>query len=178
MVEEKESQNEKVFKVVLTLAALFAISSAAYGISVATAGPPAAKNFVSPLNSGEEVPPVVSNATGLAKYQLSKDGKSISYKLIVANISDVIAAHIHCGAAGVAGPAGVGLHSGLVADPDGILAQGTITGANPGNRCGWDSASLDDVLAALRSGDTYTNVHTLVNKPGEIRGQIKVAGPK
>ena len=33
--------------------------------------------------------------------------------------------------------------------------------------------TLDDVLAAMRSGGTYVNVHTANNKPGELRGQIE-----
>ena len=88
----------------------------------------------------------------------------------------MFASHIHCGAVGVNGPVGVTLfftpppNLGRV---DGILAQGTITAPDPvANGCGW--ADLAAVETALRSGDTYVNVHTLPGTPsGEIRGQIK-----
>ena len=154
----------------------------------ALATPPDSKNFVSPLSGGEEVPPRDTNARGNAIFQVSKDGSALHYKLIVANIENVFAAHIHCGAPGVNGPVGVTLFMGSPASGrvDGILAQGTVTAPDPGNGCGW--TTLDQVLAAMRSGNTYTNVHTNdgMDPPntgpgdfpgGEIRGQIREAGP-
>jgi hypothetical protein len=32
--------------------------------------------------------------------------------------------------------------------------------------------TLDDLAAAIESGDTYVNVHTSEHKDGEIRGQL------
>ena len=133
------------------------------------------RNFAAPLDGGQENPPVATNATGLAKFKLSKDDSSLEFKLIVANIDNVFAAHIHCEAVGVNGPVGVTL---FFAPPpnlgsvNGVLAQGTITAPDTGNDCGW--SNLAAVAAALRSGDTYVNVHTLPGTPsGEIRGQIE-----
>ena len=133
------------------------------------------RNFVAPLDGGQENPAVATNATGVAKFQLSQDGTALGFKLIVANIDNVFAAHIHCGAVGLNRPVGVTL---FFAPPpnlgrvDGILAQGTITAPDSVNGCGW--SDLAAVEAALRSGDTYVNVHTLPGTPsGEIRGQIK-----
>jgi hypothetical protein len=37
---------------------------------------------------------------------------------------------------------------------------------------------LEDLLEAMRSGNTYVNVHTSQYPGGEIRGQIRPAGPK
>ena len=31
---------------------------------------------------------------------------------------------------------------------------------------------LDEVLAAIRAGVAYANIHTVAHPPGEIRGQI------
>ncbi len=130
------------------------------------------RNFVAPLDGGQENPPVDTDATGVAKFQLSKDGNTLEYKLIVANIENVFASHIHCGAVGVNGPVGVTLFSGGPTSANGTLAEGTITAPNPGNGCGW--ADLDAVLAAMESGGAYVNVHTFPANPGgEIRGQIK-----
>lgn len=50
------------------------------------------------------------------------------------------------------------------------LAKGAITAPDEGIGCGWET--LADVLEAMRSGDTYVNVHTVDNPPGEVRGQI------
>jgi hypothetical protein len=141
------------------------------------------RNFRTHLNGAEEVPPRDTPAQGQAIFQLSEDGTSLEFKLIVANIENVVAAHIHCGPVGVNGPVGVTLFGGAPAGGrfDGVLAEGTITAPDPGNACGW--ADLDDVIAALRSGDTYVNVHTNDGVPpvntgpgdfpgGEIRGQV------
>lgn len=177
----------KLYPAILALIAVLAVSSFALVLGV-NADPPAAKNFVAPLKGDQEVPPRDTPATGLAKFQLNAEGTELSFKVIAANINNVTASHIHCGAAGVSGPVGVNLFLGGGLGPtDGILAQGIITAPNAGNACGW--VTLVDVANALRSGDTYVNVHTNDGVApantgpgdfpgGEIRGQIKVAGPK
>lgn len=71
---------------------------------------------------------------------------------------------------------GVTLFTGGPTTVAGILAQGPILmpdSGDPeeGNRCGWET--LDDVLTALASGDTYVNVHTTDHPGGEVRGQIR-----
>jgi CHRD domain len=139
--------------------------------------------FVATLSGDEEVPARDTQARGVAKFKLSDDGSALLFKLNVANIENVVAAHIHCGAVGVNGPVGVTLFGGPPAGGavNGTLAEGTITAPDPGNGCGW--ADLAAVLAALESGDTYVNVHTNdgVAPPntgpgdfpgGEIRGQV------
>lgn len=151
--------------------------------SLAATPAPNLRNFVAPLSGGQEVPARDTHATGNAVFHLRADGGELEYKLIVANIENVFASHIHCGAAGVNGPVGVTLFMGSPASgsANGIIASGTITTPNPGNACGW--VTLDDVLNAMRSGDTYVNVHTNdgMGDPntgpgdfpgGEIRGQV------
>src|SRR5688572_8103294 len=66
-----------------------------------------------PLSGDEEVPARDTNARGTAVLHFSDDGTELSYKLIVANIENVIQAHIHIGAPGANGPIGVFLY-GLV----------------------------------------------------------------
>lgn len=131
-------------------------------------------NFRAHLSGTQENPPVETNAQGQAIFQLDSSGTSLDYKLNVANIDDVFAAHIHCGAIGVNGPAGVTLFFTPPPNPgrvSGTLAEGSISAPNAGNSCGWES--LWDVVAAMESGETYVNVHTLPGVPsGEIRGQI------
>ena len=115
------------------------------------------------------MPSVDTRATGVATFKLREEG--LVFKVNVANIDDVLFAHIHCGAVGVNGPIGVTLFTGGPVTVNGTLASGVITAPDPGNACGW--ADLDAVVAALESGDTYVNVHTSVNPGGEIRGQVK-----
>jgi len=52
-----------------------------------------------------------------------------------------------------------------------MLASGTITAANiVGPMLG---SSMADLIDAITAGNTYVNVHTVVNPGGEIRGQIE-----
>ena len=152
----------------------FTIAVGAVSLSLAGAGVGAARrsnrNFRTHLSGENEVPPVETDAQGQAIFQLSKDGSELTYKLIVANIEDVVASHIHCAPEGENGPVGVTLFTGGPTSDDGILAEGTITDPDDGNACGWED--LDEVIAAMRAGNTYVNVHTLAHPPGEIRGQI------
>lgn len=155
-----------------------------------TMGNPAAalaenRNFTAHLTGDEEVPARETLATGQAFFQINKDGTEIRYRLIVANIDNVVASHIHFGPAGVnapvvaflAGPFPVG--GGRT---DGVLAEGTIIAADlVGPLVGQPLSAL---IAAMRAGNTYVNVHTNDGVApantgpgdfpgGEIRGQIQ-----
>ncbi len=127
-------------------------------------------SFVANLKGRSEVPPVDTNGQGTAHIRVDRDG-DVSYKLIVANLPNVVAAHIHCAPVGANGAVGVTLFAGAPVTTNGILAQGEILAPDAENLCGWED--LDDVIEALASGDTYVNVHTLQSLPGEIRGQLK-----
>jgi hypothetical protein len=161
------------FIILVGLSLLIAVVAAAG----ASAKPATQRNFVAPLSGAEEVPPVETRARGLAKFQLSKDGSEIHYRLIVANIENVVQAHIHVAPAGVNGPVVVWLYP--AAPPaqlipgrfNGVLAEGTITGGDlVGPLAG---ASLEDLVDAMRDGNTYVNVHTSQFPGGEVRGQIR-----
>lgn len=129
--------------------------------------------FTANLSGGEEVPPVSTLAHGEAIFRLTFDDSGLQYRLIVANIEAVTQAHIHLGLPGQNGPVVAflfGFEPGGVF-VNGTLAQGIITAGDlTGPLAGM---SLDDLLDAIRAGNTYVNVHTLANPPGEIRGQIR-----
>jgi len=144
----------------------------------------AGDNSVATLSGDAEVPARDTQAVGVATFKLRDEGSALRFKVNVANIENVFASHIHCGAVGVNGPVGVTLFTGPPAQGvvNGTLAEGTITAPDPGNACGW--ADLAAVLAAMGGGNTYVNVHTNdgVAPPntgpgdfpgGEIRGQIQ-----
>ena len=150
---------------------------------------PDAKNFVAHLTGASEVPARDSRGVGEVKLQLTSDGTALEYRLISSNIHNVVQSHIHLAPAGVNGPIVVFLF-GLVAPgggrTDGVLATGTITAANfIGPLAGHP---FSDLIAAIRADTAYVNVHTNdgvdgVNTGpgdfpgGEIRGQIRTAGP-
>ena len=147
---------------------LFALAAT---VGMLTAAQASAGNFVAHLDQNETVPAaaVATNATGQAVIKV-RSGGELSFKVLVAGLQNVAAAHIHCGAAGVAGPIGVTLFLSAPIDVNGILAQGPIEEPDPGNACGW----LDnfDVIDAIEAGDAYVNLHTLQNLSGELRGQL------
>jgi hypothetical protein len=133
-------------------------------------------NMETHLIGDEEVPPNGSRAQGQAIFQLNEDGTELSYRLNVANIENVTQSHIHRGAAGVAGGIVVWLYPSappsqlIPGRSQGTLATGVITDASViGSLAGQGLAGL---LAELRAGNTYVNVHTTQFPPGEIRGQI------
>jgi hypothetical protein len=158
--------------------AVLAFSAVAFAVSKES------KNFGAHLRGSDEVPPVDTKAQGNSILHLSKSGDSLRFKLIVADIDNVTQAHIHCGAEGVNGPIVVflfPLHPAGVTE-NGVLNQGTITNADilpaPDSAvCPGGLANLDQLLAKLRSGGAYVNVHTTANPAGEIRGQVKEHGP-
>ena len=134
------------------------------------------KNLRTHLTGGEEVPSNTSPAQGQAVFQLSEDGTELHYRLEVANIENVTQSHIHRGAFGVSGGIVAWLYP--PAPPlqlipgtfQGTLGEGAITDAQViGSLAGTGLAGL---LAEIRAGNTYVNVHTLAHPPGEIRGQI------
>ena len=130
------------------------------------------RNFVTHMSGDEEVPAVDTLAQGQAIFHLSKDGETLEYKLIAANIENVLASHIHLAPSGVNGPIVAFLYVGPIPGRfDGVLARGTITAANlVGPLAGQPLSAL---IAAMEAGNTYVNVHTTQYPGGEIRGQIK-----
>ncbi|GAA5522379.1 CHRD domain-containing protein [Aliifodinibius salicampi] len=133
-------------------------------------------NFRTHLQGNNEVPAVETNAQGQATFKMSKDGSSISYKLIVSNIENVLMAHIHNAPAGENGGVVVWLYPAspppalIEGQFQGVLAEGTITADNlVGSLAG---QTLDDLIEEIKAGNTYVNVHTTQVPSGEIRGQI------
>ena len=135
-----------------------------------------------PLKGDHEVPPNDSKGNGVAQFQLSDDGTTMSYKLIVANTDNITQAHIHIGPRGVNGPVVVFLYGFNPAgtSENGVLSQGSFTAADLIPRAstptGPFNATMEELVAALRSGNAYVNVHTFAFPGGEIRNQVSAAG--
>jgi hypothetical protein len=176
----KEKKMRKITPFLIVFLALLVSTSGAL------AGVGDSKNFVTHLSGGNEVPARDTLAQGNAIFHF--DGVALSYKLIVVNIENVFAAHIHCAAAGGNGPVGATLYMGMPGSGrfDGVLARGSITAPDAGNACGW--ADMQAVVDAMLSGNTYVNVHTNDGVAptntgpgdfpgGEVRGQIVERGP-
>ncbi|HEX6913340.1 MAG TPA: CHRD domain-containing protein [Longimicrobium sp.] len=136
--------------------------------------------FVAAQSGGEEVPANTTKSRGHARFWLSEDGTQLTYRLTVANIENVTQAHIHLAAPGVNGPVVVFLYgfnpAGITTN--GILAEGTLTQANliPRPAIGF-GGTMAELVAAMRGGGAYVNTHTIAIPGGQVRGQLKEAGP-
>jgi CHRD domain len=137
------------------------------------------------LVSFNQVPSVLSNARGAFESKINEDG-AISFALSYVNMSSpVVQAHIHFGASKTNGGVIVFLCGGSKpACPASGTISGTITAgdvsvlpATNGDSVipqGINPADLGALITAIRSGDTYINVHSTTFPSGEIRGQVEV----
>ena len=166
--------------------------------SPADAQNPRRRLFRATLNGFQEVlnpvgqGAVSTPASGQFRATLRNNDTVMDYELSYEDlIGDVLQAHIHFGQPSTTGgivvwlcqtppavvdPTGLaptcpGPHNGTVTGTitsanliDGALAQGI----NPA-----DETAFSEVIAAMRNGAAYVNVHTTVFRPGEIRGNVK-----
>jgi hypothetical protein len=128
------------------------------------------------LTGSQQVPAVTTDAFGMATVRLIGNGTAIAFRVLVCDIVNVTASHIHVGAAGTNGPVIIPFFTNqqLFSSPHGCktLAEGTRTAADLNTKASPTITSWDDFVKALLAGNTYINVHTTANKGGEIRGQL------
>jgi hypothetical protein len=119
------------------------------------------------LTGNEEVPPVQTEATGVAEFTpMGMD--SIGYTINATNIEGATAGHIHQGAKGENGPVVVTLFK-YDTPMNEVSENGTITADKlEGPMAG---KQVSDLAAAGANGTLYVNIHTEKNPNGEIRGQ-------
>ncbi|MFD1040122.1 CHRD domain-containing protein [Virgibacillus byunsanensis] len=127
--------------------------------------------FIAKLVGSEEVPPVRTNADGIAEFKVTN--RAIRYQLRVNNLANFTQAHIHLGRRGVNGPVVAFLFG--PADPAISVKKGVIEGTiTAGDLVGpLTGRPLSTLIDLMRKGKTYVNAHTVQNPDGEIRGQIK-----
>lgn len=141
--------------------------------------------FEANLSGAQEVPPVASAASGSAELALNEAQNELSILISLVGLDldgnqtpgttddDVIAAHIHRGAAGTNGPVIFGFISpNSDTDNDLVIdaAAGTIFSVWDGSE--GQGTTLSAELPNLMSSGLYLNVHTPPFPGGEIRGQI------
>ncbi len=146
-----------------TIGAVAVIALAFAGLALAATQGDSYKVSTS-LKASSEVPKptgVPAGATGSftgTAVELANDKAKVTWKLTFSHLSGkAIAAHIHIGKPGKAGPVVLALCGPC---KSGQKGSGMLTHAQ---------------LAKLEAGAGYVNVHTTKNPGGEIRGQIKVS---
>jgi hypothetical protein len=136
------------------------------------------QRFTADLSADVEVPapdvPGDYEGTGSATATVSEDGSQITYEVTFEGLTGPLTmAHIHWGATGETGPPIFWLTeqgvSGAESPLTGTLTEADFMPAEGGPQ------SYDEALEAMRDGNTYVNLHTDQNPPGEIRGQLTAA---
>ncbi len=135
-----------------------------------------AENVRARLHGYNEVPAVSS--TGAGEFTARVDDDAIEYELSYADLeAAALAAHIHLGQKDVTGGVAAFLcgGGGKPACPAAGTVTGTIVAADVIGPTGQGIAAgeLAELVAAIRAGQTYVNVHTTKHPGGEIRGQVR-----
>jgi CHRD domain len=138
-------------------------------------------NAVQVRLTGYEEDPNVLSTTGVGHFRALISGDEISYQLSYANLEGAVAqAHIHFGGSAQSGGISVFLCTNLGNAPAQACPAapatitGTITAADVIGPTGQGIAAgeFGELVAAIRAGKTYVNVHTSLYPGGEVRGQL------
>lgn len=144
-------------KFTATLAGTLAAIAALPALATAPMGDTGGRKLATTLSGAAEVPgPGDSDGTGTFTARVNPGIGQLCYTLTVSNIDPAAAAHIHFGAAGVAGPVVVSLS----APADGSSETCTTI----------DSALAKKLIQS--PADYYVNVHNAAYPSGAIRGQL------
>ena len=143
---------------VITAVALAGAAIFAAGLGIAGSGVVGTRLSAKLVSRGEvPAPKSAARATGL--FTASLAGRKLVWRLTFSHLTGrALAAHIHMGIPGMAGPVAVPL-----CGPCASGVHGTVT-------------VTTKVRGALLAGTAYVNVHTAKNPGGEIRGQVLAAG--
>ena len=148
-------------------AALFAVLLAAATGGISCNSGDEVTLFEATLSPDNEVPPRASGASGTSR--MTFDGTTVTFIVVVQNLNNITASHIHSGAAGTTGPVRVDFFLGPVTSvQSGTLAQGTFTAADV------RGIEFNALLDEMRAGTAYVNVHSQTYPAGEIRGQTRL----
>ena len=108
------------------------------------------------LKPSSEVPKPTGAGKASGSFNGTLKGKRLHWTLRFSKLSSKPAgAHIHTGARGKAGPVVV-----------------VLCGTNCRSGMSGNATLSGTVLAAMKAGRTYVNVHSTKNPAGEIRGQV------
>ncbi len=141
------------------------------------------KQFQAKLDGANEVPAVDTRATGQVVFTLSKDGKSMRFKVTVNTLEDFLAAHIHIGVPGENGPVVAFLvpieaypFKEFINNPlfpgitNGLLGEGVLTADHLIGP--FEGKTIIDLANEIEKGNAYVNLHTSEYPDGEIRGNL------
>jgi hypothetical protein len=132
------------------------------------------ETFMVQLSGANEVPARPASGNGAMGFVVR--GNRVDYSIEINGLSNITGAHLHTGAAGVNGPIRIALYPGpgsnFSTTPsarfDGQFYEGSFEASDV------TGVSYSDLVAGMRAGTVYGNVHTSAFPGGEIRGQVQV----
>ena len=137
------------------------------------------------LSGFQEVPAVSTAATGKFVGRIARRDQAINYTLSYSGLQGAARhAHIHlaqkgvngsimlwlCGTATSPGPAGTPTCPASSGSASGRLTAADVIATQASQQIA--AGELDEVIAAIRAGVAYVNVHSSVSPGGELRGQL------
>jgi hypothetical protein len=160
----------------------------AAGVAIADNG--AARTIHARLTGYQEVPSVSTAARGEFKGKIDRRAGVIDYRFSYEGLQGLVRqAHIHFAQPGVNGsivfwlcqtasfpaPAAVAATTPVCTNTEGsftgVIDAAGVLGAAETQQLA--AGELEELIAAIRAGSTYVNVHTDASPGGEIRGQLR-----
>jgi hypothetical protein len=160
------------------------IAGTAFTVNAATASDGHGRAIVFERLTGYQEDPLAFSTPGTATFSavIRDDAQEITYRLSWKGLpTNVVAAHIHLGGRSQSGGVSVFLCGGGPAIPPApacpagdATVTGTLTPASVIGPVaqGIAAGEFAELVAAIRAGSTYVNVHTTERPGGEIRAQI------
>ncbi|MFL6621049.1 MAG: CHRD domain-containing protein [Sulfurifustaceae bacterium] len=168
------------------------IALSAIAVLPVSADDSARDHLVAGLSGFNEVPTLSTPAQADFRARIKNNDTEIEYTLTYSNFpTNVAQSHIHLGRRAVNGGVMVFLctnlgngPAGTPACPNNAGADGTFSGTVTGTLTaasvvggaaaqGVVAGEFDEVLAAIRAGATYANVHSAQFPAGEVRAQVR-----
>jgi opacity protein-like surface antigen len=172
-------------KLVVASLLLVAVASTLVVAAIATADQGSSNISAHGGLSGYQETPLTISTTGGGTFtaKIANDGESFEWTLSYEALEgSVLQAHIHFGAAATSGGISIFLCTNLGNGPVGTqvcpAAPATISGvARPADVIGpagqgIEAGAFGEIVAAMRAGFAYANVHSTKWPGGEIRGQL------
>jgi|SoiMethySBSTD1v2_1073268.scaffolds.fasta_scaffold58658_3 hypothetical protein len=128
------------------------------------------QKYFTPLTGMEEVPPVNTNGTGIALFDLVDN--NINFKVNVTMLKNIQSAQIYRGEFGQNGEIIISLlnSSSPIDVHNGTLVKGQLTAKDlVGSLKG---KTINELVQLFNNTKAYLNIHTEQYPNGEIRGQI------
>src|SRR5690242_1636752 len=157
------------------------LAGASFAIAASRDHGNSGNQFRATLIGHNETPAVHTSGRGKLVLTLNTNG-TLSYTLTYSGLNSAAAmAHVHFGQPNVAGGISFFLCGGgsKPACPAGTSSTATVTGTVAAGDIqaittqGLAAGDMAAIVAEMRAGFTYANVHTATSPLGEIRGQLR-----